>query len=80
MDIIILIGLAVGVLLLFAGSSSSKPKPKKQEKPDRPPPLSTDYLVDAIADQARNLNDDGKKKLIKAIARQIKRSKRSPYS
>ena len=73
MDVIILVGLLVGALLLFSGATG-KPKPKKPE-PRRPPPISTDYLVDAIADQARSLSDDGKKQLIKAIARQIKRSK-----
>lgn len=65
--------LIFGFILLTGGTGK---KPHSTKQPHKPPPLSDDFLIDTLADQARSLNDDAKKKLIKTVARQIKRSKR----
>lgn len=65
--------LILGFLLLFSGGKEKKRSPAPH--PIKPPTLSEDYTFDAIIDLSYKLSDDTKRRLIKHLARQLKRSR-----
>jgi hypothetical protein len=71
MDIVIVIGLAFGIVLILMGTAGSKTPPLK---PQERKPLSR-MRVDAIADAAHDLSEQDEVELIRAIARDLKRKR-----
>lgn len=72
MDIVIVVGIAFGIALILMGTAGKKkpPPPKQQERK----PLR-EMRIDAIADAAHELNEEDEMKLIRAIARDLKRKR-----
>ena len=65
----------LGFLLLLSGGKEKKRSPVPH--PIKPPTLSEDYAFDSIIDLSYKLSDDTKRRLIKHLARQLKRSRLS---
>lgn len=72
-DIVIVLGLALGVALLIMGATGKKEPTPKSQKREREPLRK--MRIDAIADAAHELNEEDEVKLIRAIARDLKRKR-----
>ena len=72
-DIVIVLGLALGVALLIMGATGKKEPPPKSQKRECEPLRK--MRIDAIADAAHARSEEDEVRLIRAIARDLKRKR-----